>query len=173
MGIDIRILQPQDKREKFESGDGEIDYFFRVFAGQNQFRHYIGTTYVAIDNGEIVGYANVSTGSMHGGDTSDLQLQKLPRYPLPILRINRLGVAKQWQDKGIGSVLVAYMFRLALKQREQFGCVGVMVDAKKSAVGFYEKLGFVQVDISKGAVKHYPEQTSMFVAIQTIEKALQ
>ena len=173
MKIEIRILRPDDDRSDFHSGEGEIDWFFHSFAGQNQFRHYIGTSYVAVDaEGRILGYVTVSAGSMESSELSDTLAKKLPRYPLPIFRINRLGVDRRWKGRGIGRALISAMFRLAVEQKEKLGCVGIVVDAKREAISFYEGLGFVSLDVVKGEGRHYPRQTTMFLAIGTVEKAL-
>jgi hypothetical protein len=42
--IEIRALREGDDRSQFQSGDTDLDRFFQKFAGQNQFRHYIGVT---------------------------------------------------------------------------------------------------------------------------------
>ena len=42
--IHVRLLMPKDNRSQFDSGDIELDRFFKRFAGQNQFRHHIGST---------------------------------------------------------------------------------------------------------------------------------
>jgi hypothetical protein len=45
----VRRLEPRDDRTRFRSGNVDLDRFFARYAGQNQFRHHIGTTYVAVD----------------------------------------------------------------------------------------------------------------------------
>jgi ribosomal protein S18 acetylase RimI-like enzyme len=45
-----------------------------------------------------------------------------------------------------------------------------VVDAKKDAIPFYEKLGFMKLQTLDK--KRYKDLTGMFIAIQTIEKAL-
>ncbi len=61
------------------------------------------------------------------------------------------------------------MFQLALEQRERVGCVGVVVDAKKEAVAFYEKLGFTVLQITNQ--KRYHDLIGMFLPIGTIVQA--
>lgn len=48
MTVEVRRLEPHDDRTRFRSGNVELDRFFLRYAGQNQFRHHIGTTYVAV-----------------------------------------------------------------------------------------------------------------------------
>jgi hypothetical protein len=38
-----RPLAPSDDRAIFRSGDADLDRFFHRYAGQNQFRHHLGT----------------------------------------------------------------------------------------------------------------------------------
>ena len=166
MKIDIRILKREDDRSDFSCGEIELDYFFQKFAGQNQFKHYIGTTYVAVEGQTILGFVSVSVATL---TNDEIALQKLPNYPLPVLKIARLGVDKRYQNLGIGQKLLKAMFRLALEQKERFGCVGIVVDAKKEAVAFYEKLGFTVLQTTNQ--KHYHDLTGMFLPIGTIAQA--
>jgi len=50
VAITVRRLEPEDDRTNFRSGNVDLDRFFARYAGQNQFRHHIGTTYVAVDD---------------------------------------------------------------------------------------------------------------------------
>ena len=174
MEVLIRPLQKSDNRKGFSCGQPELDYFFHRYAGQNQFRHHIGVTYIAIaeDEEAILGYATVATGSI---ETDDIpEASKLPiNYPLPILRLGRLAVSMTAQGQGIGRQLLLYVLELALEQKGLVGCVGVFVDAKQDAIPFYEKYGFQIVDeIVEGEMKGFPVITPMYLSIKSILKAL-
>ena len=54
--MEIRALRESDDRSQFQSGEADLDRFLRKYAGQNQFRHHIGTTYVAVEGNRIAGY---------------------------------------------------------------------------------------------------------------------
>ena len=170
--MQIRILTKHDDRSGFSCGEIEIDYFFQKFAGQNQFKHFIGTTYVATDDKEIFGFVTVSSGSLSRNTLPSYLQKRLPHYPLPILHIVRIGVAQKYQKKGIGKELMFSAFKLALEQKERVGCVGVVVDAKEHAITFYQKLGFVALEAVGGLSKARPLPIPMFLPIQTIQKAL-
>jgi GNAT superfamily N-acetyltransferase len=122
--VQIRLLAAQDVRAQFCSGDIELDRFFQRFAGQNQFRHHIGSTYVSVLNGRITGFATVSAGELTADTVSEHLKKKLPSYPVPILRIARLAVDKHFQGHGIGKMLLRSMFELALELRDKVGCAG-------------------------------------------------
>ncbi len=132
----IRRLKPRDDRSGFHSGNIDLDRFFQRYAGQNQFRHHIGTTYVAVQDNRITGFVTVSSGEMVADRLSKTLHKRLPSYPLPILRIARLAVGERYQGHGIGRLLLQAMLELALEMRDQAGCIGVVVDAKPNAVAF-------------------------------------
>jgi len=174
MNIKIRKLEKRDSRQLFRSGDIEIDRFFIKFAGQNQFKHKIGNSYVAVDvdTQTIIGYATVSVSSMNIDSLDMDELKKLPNYPLPIMRIARLGVDENFQSQGIGRKLLQKMFYLALEIEDLVGCVGIFVDAKDDAVAFYEKYGFVVVPVLNGELPIKPTQTLMYLSMKIIHKIL-
>lgn len=166
MIVEIRELEKGDDRSEFDCGEETLDHFFRHFAGQNQFRHHIGVTYVAVSEARIVGFATVSPASM---DAERLpSAKKLPFFPVPVLRIARLAVAAQHQGRGIGRALLRFCFELAEKLRDEYGCVGVIVDAKPQAVCFYEPYGFVTVDAVSGRDANVPAPTLMYLPLAAI-----
>src|SRR5579862_6356818 len=103
--MEIRPLRPTDDRSRFESGDEALDRFFRHYAGQNQFRHYLGVTYVAVDQGRVLGFATVAPGQIEVDDLPAAARKKMPRYPLPILRLARLAVDRSARSSGLGKQL--------------------------------------------------------------------
>ena len=170
--VHVRRLEPQDNRTDFRSGDIELDRFFQRYAGQNQFRHHIGTTYVVVIQDKIIGFATVSTGEITAESIPPSLRKRLPDYPLPIVRIARLAVDERFQGQGIGKLLLKSMLELALTLRDQVGCVGVIVDAKTQAVEFYSRLGFVVLDdVVSGLLGDRPEPVAMFLPIRVIAKA--
>jgi len=83
-----------------------------------------------------------------------------------------MGVNIKYQGKGIGLSLIKMVFKLALEQKEKVGCIGVVVDAKKDAVAFYKKLGFIELDVKNGMVKSYPMPVPMFIFTGLLQSAL-
>ena len=172
MKIEIRPLQKNDNLSSFDCGTVELNQFLKQYAKQNQFRHYIGTTYVAVLEDAIIGYLSVSAGSVRIDNLSSKHSKKLPRYPLPILRLTRLAVDIKYQNRGIGKQLLKFALKLTLMQKERFGCFALVVDAKENSAGFYEAYGFEKIDIVSGALDIRPYAKSMFLATKTIEKSL-
>ncbi len=170
--VRIRRLEPSDDRSGFCSGNIDLDRFFQRYAGQNQFRHHIGTTYVAIrEEEQITGFVTVASGEMSVEELPKTLRKHLPSYPLPILRIARLAVDERYQGHGVGRLLLRAMLKLALDLRDRTGCTGVVVDAKPEAVAFYSSLGFKTIEILSGELGDRPEPYTMFLTIRQIELA--
>jgi GNAT superfamily N-acetyltransferase len=171
--VQVRRLDPRDDRTGFRSGDIDLDRFFQRYAGQNQFRHHIGTTYVAVQGDRITGFATVSSGEMVAERLTKKLRQRLPAYPLPILRLARLAVDERYQGHGIGKLLLRVVLELALEMRDRVGCIGVVVDARPVAVTFYSSLGFQPIDLISGGLGDRPEPVAMFLPIGRIAAAVE
>ena len=169
--MEIRALRESDDRSRFRSGDPDLDRFFHRFAGQNQFRHYVGVSYVAVDRGAILGFATVAPGHIEVENLPARARRKLPHYPLPILRLARLAVDETARGQGLGRQLLRFVFRLVLQMADDYGCVGIVVDAKPDAVDFYTRYGFVSIDVVEGASDSRPAPVPMFLGIAPIRAA--
>lgn len=167
---DIRALRPTDDRSDFQSGDIDLDRFLLRFAGQNQFKHHIGVTYVATEADRILGYATVAPGQIEVADVPAGLAGRLPRYPLPVLRLARLAVDQRAQGRGIGSRLLVAVFEIAHELSSSVGCVGVVVDAKPDAVGFYTRLGFRSMETVAGGLPERPEPSAMFLPLSAVPR---
>ncbi|MBL0266980.1 MAG: GNAT family N-acetyltransferase [Leptospiraceae bacterium] len=90
--------------------------------------------------------------------------KKLPRYPLPAMRIGRLAVDIKYQGLGLGGRLLVDALRRAINLFDDIGIYSVLVDAKnESAVHFYEHYGFIRFS---------DRSNTLFLPIETILKAL-
>jgi len=169
--VEIRPLARDDDRSGFSCGQADLDRFFEHYAGQNQFKLHLAVTYVALVDARIVGFATVAASSIERASVPGARLRKrLPSYPLPVLRLARLGVDTRAQGLGIGKALLRYVLGLAIEQRDRLGCVGVVTDAKPDAIRFYEALGFEGLEgVREGLLVSEP--LPMFVGIETIAAA--
>ena len=170
--IEIRPLRKNDDRSSFTCGQANLDRFSLHYAGQNQFKLHLAVTYVAVDQDSILGYATVAASSLEPRALPSVRLRRrLPDYPLPVLRLARLAVDSRARGIGVGHALLRHVLTLALEQRDQLGCVGVVTDAKPDAKAFYERFGFVELEgVREGSLHGVP--TPMFLAIGTIAGTL-
>jgi GNAT superfamily N-acetyltransferase len=167
--LTIRRLEAEDDRARFDSGNIELDRFFARYAGQNQFRHHIGTTYVAVAaDSAILGFATIAASELQSTRLSAASRKGLPAYPLPVLRLARLAVDRRATGKGVASQLLRAVFALAHRMAADMGCLGVVVDAKPDAVEFYRKLGFITLEPTAGELGDRPLPLPMFIELMAI-----
>lgn len=166
----VRRLEPGDDRSGFRSGDIDLDRFFQRYAGQNQFRHHIGTTWIAVDDTAIRGFATVSAAHLEVGALPEAERKRLPAYPLPVLRLARLAVSADAQGQGVGRALLKAVFTLAWRMADDMGCIGVVVDAKPGALSYYANLGFRELEHTRGALGDRPQPTPMFLELGAIPR---
>ncbi|MBS0469474.1 MAG: GNAT family N-acetyltransferase [Proteobacteria bacterium] len=167
--IAIRRLRPDDDRTQFRSGNVELDRFFARYAGQNQFRHHIGSTYVAVEEA-ILGFATMAASEIFAGALPPAVRKQLPAYALPVLRLARLAVDERARGKGIAQLLLQAVFAQAHTMAAEIGCIGVVVDAKPEAVGFYLKLGFESLGVAEGELGDRPQPSPMFLKLGKIPR---
>jgi len=168
MTVEIRALREDDDRDAFRSGHEQLDTFFRRYAGQNLFRHHIGVTYVAVEATLILGFATVSPAAL---DADELPNGKrMPPYPLPVLRLARLAVATVAEGRGVGRALLRFTIELAERQRDEVGCVGVLVDAKPDAVDFYVPFGFEAVEALEGVARATPPTVALYLPLGSVPR---
>lgn len=162
----VRKLRPDDDRSGFRSGEPALDRFFARYAGQSQFRHHLGTTYVAVSpTGRIHGFATVTASELAPRVLASARPKRSPGHRLPVLRLARLAVDEREKGRGVGALLLRAVFDLARRMADDLGCVGVVVDAKPGAVAFYTKLGFVPLDVEGGELGDRPSPRPMFLEL--------
>lgn len=155
---------PKAKLKKFDCGTEVLNEFLSRYSLKNDTLG-IGKTFVAFDkNEEAVGYFTLATAQVVYEDIPDEYRDKLPKYPIPSLRIARLAVGKDLQGKGIGKWLLAQAFIKIIHVAEITGLYFIIVDAKETSKGFYEHFGFI---------KFNDKEQSYFLPVDTVRKAMQ
>ena len=167
--MEIRSLRESDDRREFRSGDPDLDRFFLKYAGQNQFRHHIGVTYVAVESELMAGYVTVVPSELEAERMAPTSRKNLPRYPLPVLRLARLAVDESFRQRGVGRDLLRFVLQLALRMARELGCTGILVDAKPGAASYYLQYGFIPLETAD--MIPATTATPMFLAIGKIQAA--
>jgi len=155
----IEKLSRYHNREEFDCGNEFLNEFIKKYAYQNQNRYLVGITYVIHIDNKVIGYITLSAGSIK----KTLMNKKKPYDDIPVLRIGRLAVDNNYKNKGIGKKLLKFAFNKALELKDTFGCVGIVVDAKKEAIPFYKHFGFIEMNVIE---KHLT--IPMFLSIKSL-----
>lgn len=147
MQLNIGRLAKDHDRAGFDCGDPELNRYLGLFAGQNQFKHLVGTTYVASGQDRpfiVLGYYTLAATSIpfySAGEFPDLR--NLPYKEIPAVLLARLAVSRQVQGHGIGHQLLGDAIKRTLQLTQIIGCRCLIVDAYPNAVSWYSKFGIV------------------------------
>lgn len=120
---------PKPKLKKFDCSTEVLNEFLSRYS---------------LKNDDIVGYFTLATEQVVFEDIPDEYRGKLPKYPIPSLRIARLAVDKDLHGKGIGKWLLAQVFIKIVHVAEITGLYFIIVDAKETSKSFYEHYGFIK-----------------------------
>lgn len=172
MPFTIRILERSDVRSGFSCGEPSRDTFLERHAWQNQQRHHLGVTYVAVDDASrrVVGYFTAAMAAI-APEACDRPVSPGHYSSVPALRIARLGVDRRVQGVGVGSELLFAAFRIALDESDRVGCAGVLVDALPEAVGFYARYGFTPLAVTVGSSPARPRPVPMYLPLSAVRRA--
>ncbi|HEY9701824.1 MAG TPA: GNAT family N-acetyltransferase [Allocoleopsis sp.] len=153
-------------RDKFDCGIAELNEYLKKYAKQND-KKGIAKTWVAIsdnNNGDVLGYYSISMAELKQDSLPEDYREKLPRYPLPVIRIGKLAVAKSMQGKGLGETLLIDALSRGIRLAEDIGVYGFTVDAiNEKAKNFYLNYGFIPLR---------DRQLSLFISLKNLQELL-
>lgn len=132
-------------RDSFDCGVAALNEYLRRFAEQHR-KKGISAAYVLADSAApsaILGYYTLSAAEVDVERLADEDRKRLPRYPVPCIRMGRLACRADRQGRGLGKVLLGCAVDRCLKVRGQVAAYALIVDAKDDAARrFYEHFGF-------------------------------
>ena len=141
--LSILGIEESHRREKFDCGEEALDNYLRRYARQNHERN-IARTFVAVDENDwVLGYYSLASASIEFASLPADLARRVPRYPIPAVRIARLAVDRSMHGKGLGAALLADALRRILTASSEVAVKVVLVDAKNErAADFYRHYGF-------------------------------
>lgn len=142
----IRPLDADHDTGGFKCGSAPLDDYIRCYASQDM-RRNVARVFAATpenDPRQLAGFYTLSAGSVNCASLPAALARRLPHYPVPVALIGRLAVDKQFQGKGLGSILLADACLKVAQASAVLAVVGIIVDAKDAAASaFYEHFGFI------------------------------
>ncbi len=139
----IAALAEHHDRAGFDCGDAELNRWLQQLARQHRDKG-LSSTFVAVDGesaAAIHGYYALSVAELVNIDLPAKLAKRLPRR-VPVFRLGRLAVSRQWQGRRIGELLLFDAIARCSRAAGEVGGVGLVVNAKATAVGFYAQYGF-------------------------------
>ena len=162
--VSIKEIESKLAFKNFDCDVDALNDFLSRYAKKND-ELGIGKTFVALDeNNQIAGYFTLATAQLSYNEIPEDYKRKLPKYPIPALRIARLAVNKNFQGKGVGRWLLKQAFIKIIQVSEVTGLHVIIVDAKESSKTFYEYYGFKKI---------MDKELSYFILVDTVKKAIQ
>jgi len=134
--------------KSFDCGIVKLNNYFSNYALYND-RNNIGKTFVLYSQKELIGFYTLSSASFSYNDLSEEYKKKLPKYPIPCIRIARLAIDIRYQNKGYGHFLIKDIFKRIYTISKHTGISFILVDSKESSLSFYSKFGFTVLPHSK------------------------
>jgi len=157
--IDFVQLTPDSSADfsDFCCEEEELNDYLRNDA-KKECAEMFSTTHLLYHQGNLVGYFSLVTDTVF-----NKRLRKSICYPygdqLPAIKIARLARDAKYKNCGVGFIIMQKIFLLTYSITKKAGCRLLTVDAKDSAIHYYEEYSFV-----KGHKKW--QETSMFLDIK-------
>ena len=146
MHLIITPLGKQHDRKAFDCGEASLNQYLDRYASQDA-RRRVYRVFVASPLGEprlVIGYYSLSAGSLAAADLPAKFRRRLPRYPVPVVLLGRLAIAKSHQGKGLGAILIADALQRIALASQVMAVYAVVVDALNNrAAEFYQQFGFI------------------------------
>ena len=103
-------LSRSHDRKGFDCGEPALNEFLARYARQS---HENGgaKSFVVVDPAapqKILGYYSLSVGALAYARTPALLTRGLGRHEVPVFRLGRLAVAREWQGQGLGAAAGAW-----------------------------------------------------------------
>lgn len=130
-------------RAAFDCGDDALNHWFKQVARQHRDKG-ISSTFVAVadvSSAEVFGYYSLSLTELVNDALPSVQRKVMPQR-VPAFRLGRLAVSLQHRGRKIGQHLLFDAIDRATRAAKDVGGVGMVVNAKPTAVGFYQQYGF-------------------------------
>lgn len=137
-------LAASHRLDGFDCGKPALDLWLTRHARQAQ-GSGSARTFIATDDERVAGYYSLTVGQVDTLDAPARVRQGMGQYPIPVVILARLAVARRDQGRGIGLAMLRDAIRRTLTIAEQAGIRALLTHSRDDqAAGFYERFGFVR-----------------------------
>lgn len=136
-------------RKAFDCGQPDLNRYLRENARQNV-KAGIAQVFVLPDpvqTHRIAGFYTLSAGQVNRNLFPVAKARRLPPYDIPVARLGRLAVDREYQNQKIGERLMVDAVVQSQRATKHIGIHALVVDAKDDRVaGYYRRFGFIPFD---------------------------
>lgn len=139
-------LNSQHDRKGFDCGNGDLNRWLNQVARQHKDRG-VSSTFVAVAENastEVLGYYAITVAELVNIDLPAQYRKRLPAR-VPVFRLGRLAVSIRHKGQRIGEALLFDAIDRIIRISQEVGGIGIVVNAKPTAVDFYKQYGFEQM----------------------------
>ena len=148
MDLIITPLNKQHDRKTFDCGEPTLNQYLHRYANQD-IKRRVSRVFVASPSDmreQVIGYYSLSAGSLDATDLPEEHRRRLPGYPVPVVMLGRLAIAKTYQGQGLGSIFIANALQRVAQASQVMAVYAMVVDALNERVGdFYRQFGFIPI----------------------------
>lgn len=139
-------LKNEHDKKGFDCGDADLNRWLAQVAKQHKAKG-VSSTFVAVAdeaNTEVMGFYAINLAEVVNANLPVQARKRLPEK-VPVFRLGRLATAKNHQGKRIGEFMLFDAIDRVTRIATEIGGVGLVINAKPSAVNFYLQYGFEQM----------------------------
>jgi ribosomal protein S18 acetylase RimI-like enzyme len=161
----VRPLRQDDQLKKLSLGGEEftpLKTFLRKHAC-GYHRCCLARTHVLVEKtdldkpGRVWGFVTLVASEVDAGDGNvEPEVSWSKKWKVPSIKLARMAIDKDLQRQGWGRSFAQWTLALVSQVARDIGCKVLVTDAKKSAVGFYSKLGFTILDTEANKKSDHP-----------------
>jgi len=138
----IEKLNSYHGLDNFDCGVPDLNQFLVKYALQNQGANS-ANTYVACDNGQVIGFYTLVVGSVVHANAPKRITKGLAKHPVPVMILARLAVDKTHIGQGIGRGLLKDVLLRTAQAADIAGIRALLVHAKDDlARQWYQQFNF-------------------------------
>ncbi len=153
-------------RNSFDCGNLALNEYLRYHARSSHERGG-AKTFLALskeDRKTVLGFYSLSPASVEYARVPEMVKRGLARYDVPLFRLGRLAVHREFQNRGLGGQLLLSAGRRCILAAAEVGGVALLIDAKNErAAGWYA---------TYGAIPMLDAPLSLLLPLITLELAL-
>jgi GNAT superfamily N-acetyltransferase len=144
--LTVKHLDGSHMRQGFDCGNSRLNAYIQHLASQHEKRH-IGRTYVLLHDPapNILGFYTLAASSVAFAHMPETE--KLPRYPVPVVKLAQLAVDRSIQGQGWGRYLLLDALSRAERISRDVAAYAVELDAiDNTARAFYQQFSFTSLN---------------------------
>jgi GNAT superfamily N-acetyltransferase len=140
--LQIEILDRSHVLNAFDCGEEQLNKFLLSFALTAN-RSNQSQTYAALEDREVIGFYTLVVGEVSHVGAHERLTKGMARHPVPVMVLARMGVAVNYQKRGVGTSLLKHAILRTLDAAKIAGIRAMTVHAKNATLrSFYENFGF-------------------------------